>query len=425
MEINPNLTEKGKYDYELVLKAMNNGDLPAIAGILINFGIGIYAVLNIRKKSIISYGILFYFITLSPVSNMFIYNGATMAERFMYTPSLGFCIAIAFLIIKFTNAKSVSNKYRNLSNFFSGNSTLFIILFVISGLYSARTISRNMDWKSNHTIYSHDVKVSDNSAVAHFAWGKELSMNLATNEKDSTLKKYYDSCAIIEFNKVLKILDTLSFQGLHNDIGTALADIGKYDEAINCYLKEIKLNPTFTTAYSNLAQCYNLKKDYENEIYTYQFLIGINKASDTSYLNNIGASYYNWGLQFNANEQYEKAITAFDSAIKYTPNSSNSYNSKGAALLHLGKNEEALNVCKVAIQLDSNNVKAFINVGCAYSNLQQYQLAIQYLNKAATMENADANPYYFLGITYQNMGDVLKAKQYFEKANRMNGGAQK
>jgi RNA polymerase sigma factor (sigma-70 family) len=34
MEINPNLTEKGKYDYELVLKAMNNGDQKAYAELM-------------------------------------------------------------------------------------------------------------------------------------------------------------------------------------------------------------------------------------------------------------------------------------------------------------------------------------------------------------------------------------------------------
>ncbi len=34
MEVNPNLTEKGKYDYELVLKAMNNGDQKAYAELM-------------------------------------------------------------------------------------------------------------------------------------------------------------------------------------------------------------------------------------------------------------------------------------------------------------------------------------------------------------------------------------------------------
>ena len=34
MEVNPNLTEKGKYDYELVLKALNNGDQKAFAELM-------------------------------------------------------------------------------------------------------------------------------------------------------------------------------------------------------------------------------------------------------------------------------------------------------------------------------------------------------------------------------------------------------
>jgi hypothetical protein len=56
----------------------------------------IAATRGLRRRSWASFGILFYFIALSPASNFFVTIGTTMAERFLFIPSAGFCIFVAF-----------------------------------------------------------------------------------------------------------------------------------------------------------------------------------------------------------------------------------------------------------------------------------------------------------------------------------------
>jgi hypothetical protein len=147
------------YDYNFAqIKIQTFSDPAAMIGVILYFGLGIYALIKFRKKSIVAFGILFYLITLAPVSNLFFLGGATMAERFMYIPSLGFCIVLAHFLIRLTKTESVKSGFKNLSGFFALNKRLFFFVFVIGLLYSFKTISRSKDWKDNLTIFSHDVK---------------------------------------------------------------------------------------------------------------------------------------------------------------------------------------------------------------------------------------------------------------------------
>ena len=79
-------------------------DPGAVASLLIYLSLTVYAVINIRKKNnqpllLIGYGILFYIITMSIVSNVVFNIGAPMGERFLYLPSLGFCISISAALL--------------------------------------------------------------------------------------------------------------------------------------------------------------------------------------------------------------------------------------------------------------------------------------------------------------------------------------
>src|SRR6187401_935338 len=74
------------YNYAQI-KIQTFSDPVSLLGILIYAAIGAYLIFNFRKKSIIVFGILFYLLSLAPVSNIFFLGGSSMAERFMYIPS--------------------------------------------------------------------------------------------------------------------------------------------------------------------------------------------------------------------------------------------------------------------------------------------------------------------------------------------------
>ena len=59
-------------------------------------------IVTLKKNKLISFGIFWFFITLLPVSNILIPIGNMMAERYLYIPSVGFCILAGRLISSFT-----------------------------------------------------------------------------------------------------------------------------------------------------------------------------------------------------------------------------------------------------------------------------------------------------------------------------------
>lgn len=65
----------------------------------------VLAVLYFRKLPALSFFILFYFVTMAPTNNFFFNNGATIAERFLFTPSLAFVFIYSFIPDRLFNKK--------------------------------------------------------------------------------------------------------------------------------------------------------------------------------------------------------------------------------------------------------------------------------------------------------------------------------
>ncbi|HMK25668.1 MAG TPA: tetratricopeptide repeat protein [Chitinophagaceae bacterium] len=304
-------------DYNFAqIKIQTLGDPAAVIGIILYFGLGIYSLIKFRKKSIVAFGILFYLITLAPVSNLFFLGGSTMAERFMYIPSLGFCIILAHFIIKLTKTESIKTKFKNFYQFFILNGRLFLIVLGITILYSFKTISRSKDWKDNITIFSHDVKISSNSATANQILGSALTVSVLKSPDKQNQANVFNT-AKIYLKRALEIYPDyyapLSHLGviymyeqntdsayyylqkglvlmpddldLNYNFGTLLFNLKKYDDAIRVLNHTVELNPRYENAYYNLAASYKNKGDDDKGLLYYSKVIELNP-------NNAYAYYY-------------------------------------------------------------------------------------------------------------------------------------
>ncbi len=142
--------------YPYHIPVVSWGDWRALLALAANLGLGIYALLGLQKKSVLAYGILFYFITLSIVSNIPFTVGTFMNERFLYTPSIGFCLIVAWLIAHKLPQWTGSNNFL---------SPVLLGIFVLG--FGAKTLLRVPDWESAYTLNSAAVKVSTESARAN------------------------------------------------------------------------------------------------------------------------------------------------------------------------------------------------------------------------------------------------------------------
>ncbi len=363
------------YDYsvsEIPLYSLSNPMV--LLSILLYLAIGIYGILKIIKKDVAAFAILFYLLTLVPVSNIIIRINCTMAERFMFTPSLGFCMLLALILIKITKTNFDKTLIINFQQLVKKHALLFTIVFIITGAYSVRTLARNPDWKDDISLNTHDVKVANNSARVHFCYGSILLNDLYPKEKNNDKKANLLNEAILELNIAASIYPDLP-----------------------------------PIAYARLGTAYGYLGDYKNVIYNYKIAIRKSPFTPAAYF------YCDLGLAYSLTTQYEKALSILDSSVKYYPEYKDAYVGKSLVYLQQGKFIETVAESDKLLQLDPNNVLGHLYKGCGLLNLKQYKEAIKYLTKGSELDPNNADFYQYLAMAFQQTGDTINARQYADK----------
>ena len=284
------------------IPAISLADPKAILSILVYAGLFFYAVKNLwnenknrqssaishpsSDKMIFSFAILWHIITISIVSNLFFLIGTNMGERFAYITSLGFCLALAALLIKFFkwDSSAIQNPETALKKLYP------LLLLLIP--YSYKTITRNPVWKNNAALFTADVKTSTGSANAHYYFANTMF----TDHMNDEPSKKRDSLFIEakkEFTAAMKI--NPYFHYCYYNIGLIWEKLGQPDSAIVYQQKTISLKPENTMAQymakGALGLVYGkLKGDVDHAIPLLKEALA-NKSDDEGYHENLGICY--------------------------------------------------------------------------------------------------------------------------------------
>ena len=296
----------------------------------LTLGILGYALKGLWKKTVASYGILFFFITFSIVSNTIFNVCTSMADRFMYLPSLGFCISIASvmaLLFKIKSDELISFKFIWVAP---------VVLLMLAGSY--KTIARNTVWESNFALYEEDVKNAPNSARIHLYYGIEL----IGKHGRSGVKEYID-LAIEEISRSVKI--NPDFHHAHYNLAVAYEKAERFDDAIAYYLNTLALQPQHIKANLNIGLLYGkVKNDYGSAIFYFSKLLNSNYR--TVYL------YDNLGIAYAMNGDLVNAVEIFQKGVEYNPNSAKLHLNMAITLDNLGRKDESKPYYDRAFALD-------------------------------------------------------------------------
>ena len=278
-------------------------------------GLGILAVWGLRKKSILSYGILFYLATLSIVSNIPFTVGTFMNERFVFIPSIGFCLIIAWLL------KDKIPQWLKQSSL-ATPLTMGILGIMLAG-FSWKTLDRVPDWKNRLSLNLSGATASPNSARANCFLGTAIFEEEYRKETDRKKQEILIEEVAYFIDRALQIHPTYgSALIMHSGV---VAEEYKFDRNLDKLLGEFhsilqrKSHVPFVDQYTEylldradgdkLADfCYNtgyqhftqIRRDYTKAIQYLNYGLQV-RPNNSNLLNGIAQTYQLMGDTQKAN----------------------------------------------------------------------------------------------------------------------------
>lgn len=150
------------------------GNPVALLSLVLHAAMTWFVFSGLTKKDPVRFGMLFYGLTMSIVSNLVFPIGTNMGERFAFMPSAGFAIAVAGAVAWWCTPQRLN--------------TVVGAWIGVALLFSALTIARNPVWASNEKLFFTDVHTSPNSAKVQNAVGSML-LEKAIQEKNDEARK--------------------------------------------------------------------------------------------------------------------------------------------------------------------------------------------------------------------------------------------
>lgn len=369
------------FDYSLnTFPAITIGDYRFLLTMFFLILLFFYVLKHFKKKDAVAFGILFFGITLSIVSNIFLLIEATLAERFLFLPSLGLCLTVILLLEKWIPFSAGKNT--SFSNIFQEYKWAVGLLISILFVFSVKTISRNADWKSNLTLFSADKDHNPKSYRALSAYAFEL-----TKQKIIPLPE----------NDADKLLNCR--------------------EAISYLSKSLAIIPDNFKAWNLLAYCQSQLKDYPQVIQAFENGMPYYKNEPDRikfYIMGINAYYYTGN--------YTKAVETCRTALQLEPNNAVLLNCLGMSLTETNQRQEAFDALTQSARLDSTEPDVWYNIGNWYAKGGNFITAIDNYAKTLQLDSTHINAMNNTGNCYAVLKQYEKALGYFEKIVQLNPG---
>lgn len=218
--------------------------------------------LEAKDLALAALGMGLFFCYLAPVSNL-IPTGAVMAERFLFSPSLGFLLMVAALV----------RSRSKMAQGGAGRRVWMVALALLLALFAARTALRAAEWKDEVTLWtsleryiSDDPRIHVNLAVglarrgdldrAERILGRVLKVQPGNLEASLNLAGIHQARG--DLGKAARVLHATlrlhpNYALLHSNLGVVLARMGRLAAARRSFAKALQLNPNLAPAQGHLS----------------------------------------------------------------------------------------------------------------------------------------------------------------------------
>jgi tetratricopeptide (TPR) repeat protein len=164
----------------------------------------------------------------------------------------------------------------------------------------------------------------------------------------------------------------------HNNLGTALAQTGKTEEAIAHYEQALRLKPDYAEALNHLGTVLLQEGKVTDAIRRYEQALRIRP--------DYAEAHYNLGVALGQTGRIEEAIAHYEQALQLKPDYAEAHNNLGNALAQTGRIEEAIAHYEQTLQLKPDYAEAHYNLGIALARTGKIEEAIAHYEQALKLQ---------------------------------------
>ena len=140
----------------------------------------------------------------------------------------------------------------------------------------------------------------------------------------------------------------------HNNLGIALRELGKLDEAIVCHRRALELRPGFAEAQNNLGNALKDQGILDDAIACYRRALELRP--------DYAATHCNLGNALKNQGNLDEAIACFRRALELKPDFAEAHNDLGTAFKDQGDLDEAIACYRRALELKPDYAAAHSNL---------------------------------------------------------------
>ncbi|MGB3650923.1 MAG: tetratricopeptide repeat protein [Rivularia sp. (in: cyanobacteria)] len=220
--------------------------------------------------------------------------------------------------------------------------------------------------------------------------------------------------------------------------GLIRSELGDYNGATADYTKAISINPDYINDYSSELILPQSKNDSSQIIdfietgsiddYTVtvdsnivsselsnEYHRTISKSTEVASTPQNAEVYISQGNDYYKNEDYEKALESYTSALQLNSNNIEAYLNRGNANYKLKNYGEAIEDYTQTLRLNPENDKAYIGLGNTCSRLRNYDKAIEYYTQALLVNPKNDKAYINRGNARSKLKDYTGAMEDYKQ----------
>jgi protein O-mannosyl-transferase len=309
-----------------------------------------------RVQPMLSFALAWFLLFLVPVLDIPKLGENVFTERYLYIPSVGFCIFAAWVWLRLLKLASSPLARR----------AAYAGLTAVFALYCAVIFGRLP------------------------VWADDLHLALKTADESPTAKNiaqvgyiYYQQGRLedsLRYSQRAVTIDP-SLAWAHNNIGSAYLDLHRYDQALPEIQKAIELQPDFAPYRTGLANLYKATGQWDRTIEACQSGLAI-EPNDHALLTLLAFALWH-------NGQHEQSLEASRRAIQAEPDRLDAYINLATDLYQLGQPDGAIGQLLAGLEANPEGEEAYLvhyQLGAIYNQKGFSQLAAKEFRRTAELK---------------------------------------